>query len=90
MSSMSKLSLNNNNTFEKSREQLLLNTNSNLNTSGAQGTGNLNFYTQQMQNQNDVSPKANLDNTHDLSASLIGGLGGTSAGYHRRDTNLHL
>ena len=43
MSSMSKLSLNQTNNFEKSREQL--NMNSNLNLSGTIGTGTLNFYT---------------------------------------------
>ena len=58
MSSMSKLSLNQTNNFEKSREQL--NMNSNLNLSGTIGSGTLNFYTQQQPvvHGQDHSPKS--------------------------------
>lgn len=56
---MSKISLNQTNTLEKSREQLGL-------------SGTLNFYTQQ---HADHSPKngIQLNQTHDLTASLLSG-----------------
>jgi len=48
MTSMSKLSLNQTNNFEKSRDQLMLNTNSNLALNSTLGNGALNFYTAQI------------------------------------------
>jgi hypothetical protein len=88
MTSMSKLSLNQTNNFEKSRDQLMLNTNSNLALNSTLGNGALNFYTAQIHKHDNVSPTTG---DPDLSASFVGSFGGgTSGAYQRRDTNLNI